>query len=61
MPYGAGRHLCIGSDFANVEMAIVLAIILQRYSLQTSTVVQPKARVTQAPDRPIKLCLSRRT
>ena len=61
MPYGAGRHLCIGSDFANVEMAIVLTMILQRYSLQTSTVVQPKARVTQVPDRPIELCLSRRT
>lgn len=61
MPYGAGRHLCIGSDFANVEMAIVLAMILQRYSVQTSTEVQPKARVTQVPDRPIELYLSRRT
>ncbi|MEI7601626.1 MAG: cytochrome P450 [Aestuariivirga sp.] len=60
MPYGAGRHLCIGSDFANVEMAIVLAMILQRYNLQTSTVVEPKARVTQVPDRAIKLCLTRR-
>ena len=60
MPYGAGRHLCIGSDFANVEMAIVLAMILQRYSLQTSTVVEAKARVTQVPDRPVKLCLTRR-
>ena len=61
MPYGAGRHLCIGSEFANVEMAIVLTMILQRYNLQTSTVVRPKARVTQVPDRPIELCLSRRT
>lgn len=61
MPYGAGRHLCIGSDFANVEMAIVLAMILQRYNLHTSTVVQPEARVTQVPDRPVKLCLTRRT
>lgn len=61
MPYGAGRHLCIGSDFANVEMAIVLAMILQRYKLHTSTVVEPKARVTQVPDRPVKLCLTRRT
>lgn len=60
MPYGAGRHLCIGSDFANVEMAIVLAMILQRYNLQTSTVVKPKARVTQVPDRPIDLRLTRR-
>ena len=60
MPYGAGRHLCIGSEFANVEMAIVLSMILQRYNLQTSTVVQPKARVTQVPDRAIELCLSKR-
>lgn len=60
MPYGAGRHLCIGSEFANVEMAIVLAMILQRYNLHTSTVVEPKARITQVPDRPIELCLTRR-
>ena len=60
MPYGAGRHLCIGSDFANVEMAIVLAMILQRYNLQTPTVVEAKARVTQVPDRPIDLCLTRK-
>ena len=60
MPYGAGRHLCIGSEFANVEMAIVLAMILQRYNLHTSTMVEPKARITQVPDRPIELCLTRR-
>lgn len=57
MPFGAGRHLCIGSDFANVEMAIVLAMILQRYGLHTTTVVEAKARVTQVPDRPIRLNL----
>lgn len=61
MPYGAGRHLCIGSDFANVEIAVVLAMILQRYNLKASTVVKPTARVTQVPDRPIDLHLTRRT
>ena len=60
MPYGAGRHLCIGNDFANVEMAIVLAMLLQRYTLETPTVVEAKARVTQVPDRPIKLYLTKR-
>ena len=60
MPYGAGRHLCIGSDFANVEMAIVIAMILQRYNLHTPTAVEAKARVTQVPDRPIQLHLSKR-
>lgn len=60
MPYGAGRHLCIGSDFANVEMAIVLAAILQRYSLGTPTRVETKARVTLVPDRDIRLSLQRR-
>ena len=61
MPYGAGRHLCIGSDFANVEIAIVLSMILQRYNLQTPTVVEAKARVTQVPDRSIKLYLTKRS
>jgi cytochrome P450 len=60
IPYGAGRHLCVGNDFANVEIAIVLAIILQRYSLRTSTVVRPKARITQVPDRRIELRLLKR-
>lgn len=60
MPFGAGRHLCIGSDFANVEMAIALAMILQRYRLHTPTTVAAKARVTQVPDRPVRLFLTPR-
>lgn len=60
MPFGAGRHLCIGSDFANVEMAVALAMILQRYRVHTPTVVEARARVTQVPDRPIRLFLDAR-
>jgi cytochrome P450 len=28
LPYGAGRHLCIGSDFADAKVAILPAMML---------------------------------
>lgn len=33
IPYGAGPRLCIGRDFANLEGTLMLAVILQRFTL----------------------------
>ncbi len=60
MPFGAGRHLCIGSDFAMTEISVVVAMIMQRYCLSTTSVVGSKARVTMVPDGAIRLGLEPR-
>lgn len=60
MPFGAGRHLCIGNDFANVEAMVALTMIMQRYHLGTPNTVGVRARITLSPDSEIRLPLSRR-
>lgn len=44
-PFGGGPRLCIGAPFANLEMLIVLASIVQRFSLRLA----PGARVDAEP------------
>lgn len=60
MPFGAGRHLCIGVDFAEVEMLVALAMILRRYRLSVTVAVGMRPRITLAPDQEIRLHLSSR-
>jgi cytochrome P450 len=33
MPYGAGKRMCIASGFANMEVALVVATLAQRFEL----------------------------
>jgi cytochrome P450 len=51
LPFGAGAHLCIGATFAQMELKIVLAMLLQRFGLQFApgTVVDRTYRVTLSP------------
>jgi enediyne biosynthesis protein E7 len=62
MPFAAGPHLCIGNDFAMVEMTVALARIAQRYTLATVSDAPPgeSARITLVPDREIFLRLEAR-
>ncbi len=41
LPFAAGSHRCIGAEFAQQEMKVVLAMLLQRYRLA----VVPNARI----------------
>ena len=36
IPFGLGSHFCVGQNLALIEMKIVLAMILQRYSFAVS-------------------------
>lgn len=60
LPFGAGRHLCIGADVAHVEILVALSVILRRYRLATRSEVGVRPRITMVPDREIRLHLEPR-
>ncbi|MER6109671.1 cytochrome P450 [Streptomyces hirsutus] len=53
LPFGAGKHKCIGDRFALTELVTALATILRRVRLTLSPgqVVEPVARATVRPRR----------
>lgn len=57
LPFGAGKHACIGADFARAEMMMALAMIGQRFrlALADSAPVGMAARITLVPDREVGL------
>lgn len=60
-PFGGGPRLCIGNNFAMMEMQLVLVHFLQRFQISkpsATTKVQPM--VTLRPDRKIVLDLIRK-
>jgi cytochrome P450 len=42
VPFGAGRRVCVGASFANVEMGIVLASLLSRWRFQPRAGYRPQ-------------------
>lgn len=51
VPFGGGPRLCIGNNFALMEAALILAMIVQRYELNLlpGSRPQPEAAVTMRP------------
>lgn len=62
LPFGMGKHICIGSRFSILESMLVLASIGQRFDfrLADESKVSPDARVTLLPGSEIKLNLNLR-
>lgn len=62
LPFGAGRRVCIGSQFALLEATLVAATIAQRYSLDLvdGATVEPEATVTLRPKGGLPLRIQRR-
>jgi cytochrome P450 len=62
MPFGMGQRQCIGRDFSIMEAQIILAMIVQRYTLAAASGlgVQPKFSTTLKPDRPVLVHLESR-
>ena len=57
-PFGGGMRMCIGTNFASMEMQIILAMIVQRYRLQYTEQKPPPfvVGVNLRPDTvPLKL------
>jgi cytochrome P450 len=63
LPFGAGKHVCIGASFALTEMKTILAMIGQRYKLRLldDSGVDEVARITLAPAREIPIELTPRS
>jgi cytochrome P450 len=62
IPFGGGRRACAGQPFAELETALVLAAITQRYRLELTAAGLPKpvAHVTLRPGRGLPMRLTRR-
>jgi cytochrome P450 len=62
IPFGGGRRACVGSSFAELETALVLAAIARRYRLElTATGLPvPSAGITLRPGRSLPMRLLRR-
>lgn len=62
LPFGMGKHICIGSRFSILESTLILACIGQRFefSLRGSDSISPRAQVTLLPEEAIYLDLRKR-
>jgi cytochrome P450 len=63
IPFGAGPRVCIGNSFAAMEMALVLAMLVQRFTLAPAPgQAEPEARmaVTLRPAGGLRLVLRTR-
>jgi cytochrome P450 len=64
IPFGAGPRVCLGNSFAAMEMALVLAMLVQRYTLAPApgqAVPEARMAVTLRPAGGLRLVLRART
>ena len=57
MPFGAGPRICIGAQFATMEMISFLSTFVRRFTFDSSPGLAPlpRMRLTLRPDRPMRL------
>ena len=59
LPFGGGPRLCIGNQFALLEMQILLAMFVRQFDLSAfaNQRIMPKPLITLRPNRPIRVAL----
>jgi cytochrome P450 len=62
-PFIAGPHQCIGSEFAMLQMRLVVAMVLREYDLELAPnqSIEPRASIAIIPNAPVRVILRRRT
>ena len=60
LPFGGGPRLCIGNQFALMEMQILLTFLIRQFDFQLVNVaaIKPKPLITLRPNRPIQVRLA---
>jgi cytochrome P450 len=61
MPFGAGRHVCLGQHFATMEMKLIAALLLSRARWAFAPgqgLPEPRVDVTLKPAQPLRLLLT---
>jgi cytochrome P450 len=60
-PFLGGPHLCIGNEFALLEMRLVVGTVLQRFDLELlpGPAVRPRATLAIRPSDPLRMRLRR--
>lgn len=62
LPFGGGPRLCIGNQFALMEMQILLTSLIRQFDFQlvNAAAIKPKPLITLRPNRPIQVRLALR-
>ncbi len=62
IPFGSGQRQCIGRDFALMEAQIILAMLIQRYTISAldNKIVSPQLTAMLKPAERIKVRLTKR-
>jgi cytochrome P450 len=60
-PFLGGPHLCIGNEFALLEMRLIVGMVLQRFDLELlpGPAVRPRATLAIRPTDPLRMRLQR--